>query len=126
MRRGDPKALDKKSARKIFFTGGTSACRTHARTHYDIYKARCKEAGVEEHHWAVPRKLEKERRRKAEEEGQKAAGKDPNAGKLIKMGFVAAPGGLGPKEFSKQSTLEHTAKFIVCTDQVSRQLSSKK
>ncbi|KAE9387348.1 hypothetical protein BT96DRAFT_752402, partial [Gymnopus androsaceus JB14] len=60
------KVVDKIGLRKCFLTGGTSSCRVHIRKHYALYMVRCKEEGVAEHHWAVPRKLKKARDAEAE------------------------------------------------------------
>ncbi|KIM51949.1 hypothetical protein SCLCIDRAFT_86780, partial [Scleroderma citrinum Foug A] len=43
--------------RKAFHTGSNSSCRQHIRSHYELYKARCAERGVSEHHHALPRTL---------------------------------------------------------------------
>ncbi|KAJ3965334.1 hypothetical protein EV361DRAFT_783621, partial [Lentinula raphanica] len=53
------KFVDTHGLKKCFVTGGTSSCCVHIRKadHYPIYKKRCKEARVAEHHWALPRKL---------------------------------------------------------------------
>ena len=76
--------------------------------------ARCKEEGVAEHHWAVPRKLKKERDAEAE---KKARG---DIGTIVAAkGFTVVPVYGGLVKFSKEQVLEHAAKFIVCTDQVS-------
>lgn len=82
--------------------------------HYPLYAARCKAEDITEHHWAIPRKLKKERDAEAE---KKARGE---AGTLVAAkGFTVIPVYGGPAKFSKEQVLEHIAKFIVCTDQVS-------
>ncbi|KAI0274355.1 hypothetical protein BGY98DRAFT_920806, partial [Russula aff. rugulosa BPL654] len=46
--------IAKHGKKKAFLTGGNSPCRHHACQHYSLYKQRCKEADVPEHHWAIP------------------------------------------------------------------------
>lgn len=111
--RDDNKVVQRKGMRKCFIKGGTSSCRVHIRTHYVEYSKRCKEAGVPEHPWAVPPKILREREAEAQKDGT------GDTGTLKSKGFVVVPT-KGPEQFSKQSVLEHTSKFIVCTDQVSR------
>lgn len=100
----------KKGLRKCFISGGTSSCRTHIRTHYSEYTERCKKAGISEHHWALPRKLVKEREQLQKRE----------EGTIEAMGFKPKPGHTTLEPFSKESVLKYVAKFVVCTDQVSR------
>ena len=102
----------KNGLRDIFFTGGNSACRGHARQHYALYAKKCAEANIPESEHAVPRKILRDRQATA----AAAEEKDLKAGKLT---FAVAPKTQGPKEFSKGNILEHTAKYIICTDQVS-------
>lgn len=108
--------MARKGQRALFFTGGTSACRTHIRQHYPLYSKLCQEKGIAEHHFAVPRDLAR-MRKKAEDEKN---GRSTNgSGQLTAMGFEPQAPTMGPVEFSKESILEHTAKYVVCTDQVS-------
>lgn len=86
------------------------------RQHYQQYSKLCQEKGIPEHHWAVPRDLAR-MCKKAEDEKN---GKDANGvGALTAMGFEPRQPTIGPVAFSKESILEHTPKYIVCTDQVS-------
>lgn len=79
-----------------------------------IYTARCKVEGVTEHHWAIPCKLKKERDAEAE---KKVRG---DSGTIVAAkGFTVIPAYGGLEKFSKEQVLEHTTKFIICTDQVS-------
>lgn len=112
--RADKKVVDRKGLRKAFFSGGNSACRTHARQHYKLYAEKCKAKGIPEHPRTVPPKI-----LCAREEEAKKAGKDLNTGKLKGHGFNKVPAAPEPSEFSKEAALEHTAKFIIATDQVS-------
>lgn len=102
-----------KGRERAFYTGGTSTCRGHiASYHYEEYQARCKAKGCEEQHRAVPTEVKEARQAQADA----AAGRDPNAGTLLGMGFTDR---VGPTEFTRESILEHAAKFIVCHNQVS-------
>ncbi|KAF9059078.1 hypothetical protein BDP27DRAFT_1164301, partial [Rhodocollybia butyracea] len=51
--------------RNAFFTGGNSACRTHAHQHYSLYAERCAERGIAEHPRAVPSRIAKAREAEA-------------------------------------------------------------
>lgn len=120
LQREDSTIVKSKGLRKCFQLGGTSACRVHARTHYTKYAKRCKGAGVPEHHWAVPRKIQKQRVNEAENN------LNGDTGQLLSKGFKPLPQFRGPEKFSKESVLENVAKFIVCTDQVSKDVSSSR
>lgn len=115
MKRANPETLRAHGEEGAFFSTATSTARVHIRSHYDEYKKRCKEAGIEEQDHAKPpallaQELAAKAVREAEEKG------DEKKGTLKAMGFTKR---LGPKEFSKESVLEHTAKFVACTSQVS-------
>ncbi|KAM6490273.1 hypothetical protein JOM56_014250, partial [Amanita muscaria] len=60
--------VKKKGIRSCFHLGSGSSCRSHLRQHYSVYKERCDAAGIEVHHWAIPRitwrKMEAEREAK--------------------------------------------------------------
>ena len=47
----------KQGKRAAFMTGGNSLCRYHIRSHWDIYKAKCKETNTPLHHHAIPREI---------------------------------------------------------------------
>lgn len=117
MTRENEDTVAKKGLRKLFFTGGTSACRSHIRQHYPVYVERCKKAGVAEHHWAVPRDIMKAREKEAK------ATEALEKGSLTAMGFKEIPPTTGPRTFSKESVLEQASKFIICTDKVSDNVS---
>lgn len=112
--RADTNTIAKKGLRNTFFSGGNSACRTHARQHYDLYAKKCAEKGIPENPRAVPPKIAQ-----AREEEAKKDGREHKAGKLNGHGFEVVPATARPKEFSKDHILEHTTKYIICTDQVS-------
>lgn len=59
-------------------------------------------------------------RKKAEEEKNNKNVSTRSGGQLTLMGFEPRTPAVGPVEFSKESVLEHTAKYIVCADQVSK------
>lgn len=67
------------------------------------------------HPWAKPPGvlLQEQAAKAAKEATEKG---EEEKGTLTTMGFTKR---VGPKEFSKESALEHTAKFIACTSQVS-------
>ncbi|KIK91932.1 hypothetical protein PAXRUDRAFT_126493, partial [Paxillus rubicundulus Ve08.2h10] len=46
---------------KAFHVGSNSSCRQHIRGHYDLYATRCADAGLREHHHAVPREIKRAR-----------------------------------------------------------------
>ncbi|KAJ8579841.1 hypothetical protein M405DRAFT_717986, partial [Rhizopogon salebrosus TDB-379] len=46
--------------RKAFHLGSNSSCRQHIRSHYEFYKARCRELGIRENHYAMPREMLRE------------------------------------------------------------------
>lgn len=90
-----------------FHLGGGSSCCMHIRQHYDIYVVRCKAAGLEVHHWAMPRKLWKELMAAKEKEKFQ-----PTLDGIFQK--VSSP-----KEFSKDFLLDSVTRFIACNDQVS-------
>ncbi|KAF9016921.1 hypothetical protein BDP27DRAFT_1156395, partial [Rhodocollybia butyracea] len=53
--------IAKKGLRSTFFSGGNSACQSHARQHYDIYAKKCAEKGIPENPRAIPPKIAKAR-----------------------------------------------------------------
>ncbi|KIM62813.1 hypothetical protein SCLCIDRAFT_83566, partial [Scleroderma citrinum Foug A] len=53
----DEELLARYGRRKAFYTGSNSSCRQHIRSHYELYKVRCAEKGLSEHHHALPRTL---------------------------------------------------------------------
>lgn len=110
--RVDDKFIARKGLRGAFFTGGNSACRGHVHKHYDLYAKKCLEKGIPEHHRAVPPKIARARALEAN-----AAARHSNP--FQKHGFETIPVTGGPAEFSKVHILEHTAKYIICNDQVS-------
>jgi hypothetical protein len=39
---------------KAFLKGGNLSCCQHIRQHWETYRARCEEAKIPTHHWAIP------------------------------------------------------------------------
>lgn len=97
--------------RNAFFTGGNSTCRSHIRQHYQLYKDRCKEAGIPENHRAIPRPLWK----KMQEEKELSKGKGKAQLKIDDMVDIERI----PisKQFTREGALEAIAKFVACDDQ---------
>ena len=99
----------KHTLRKAFHVSSNLSCRQHIRSHYELYKARCAEQNIPEHHHTVPRELERARKKHASKEaGQK---------NLTDMFGVASR--TKSKEFSREEVLRCVAKFMVCDNQVS-------
>jgi DNA-binding LacI/PurR family transcriptional regulator len=98
---------------KAFLTGGNSSCRHHARQHYDVYKQRCKEANIPEHHWAIPRQIWKEM--EALKNGKRSAKQTDLNGVVLKV--------TGPREFTRAALRHAVTQFIACDDQVSKNQS---
>ena len=111
------KEVTKGGERNAFFTGGNSSCRSHIRQHYQLYKDRCKEAGIAENHHAIPRPLWK-----LMEEERRAKGKGKVQVKIDGMVEIEHKQGL--KQFTRDGALEVIAKFVVCDDQV-KELSAE-
>lgn len=102
------KAVTKSAERGAFFTGGNSSCRAHIRQHYELYRDRCKEAGIQENHFAIPRPLWRQM------EEKRLAGK--GQAKIDEMLEIQQK--LKPKQFTCDGAVEAIAQFIVCDDQV--------
>ena len=99
----------KHTLQKAFHVGSNSSCRQHIRSHYELYKARCAEWNIPEHHHAVPHELERARKKHASKEaGQK---------NLTDMFGVTSR--TKSKEFSREEVLRCVAEFVVCDNQVS-------
>ena len=103
--RDDPAFVAKHGRRKCFHLGGNSSCRTHIRSHYDVYKDRCEAENITVNHRAIPREIWK-----AMEAAKKA--------KKGKQGTLQFTKVQGPQEFTREGVLQSVAKFIVCDDQV--------
>lgn len=110
--RDDEAFVEKHGKRKAFHLGSNSSCRQHIRGHYDVYKERCAEQEVEEHHHSVPREILKERVKK---EKQASEGQQTLDGVFRRTKY---------QEFSREEVLKAVAEFVVCDDQVSIQVGT--
>ena len=108
-KRDDKKYIQKHTKWRVFHTGSNSSCRQHIRGHYTLYKERCRELGLTEHHHAVPREIAKAEEKKLLKGGQQR----------LDDVFQRAV----PKEFSRQGILKAVAEFVVCDDQVTTGLA---
>ncbi|KAG1728189.1 uncharacterized protein EDB91DRAFT_1023096, partial [Suillus paluster] len=55
------KFVAKNGKHKMFHVGSNSSCWQHIRSHYELYKSRCEELGLQEHHHAIPCDIVKRR-----------------------------------------------------------------
>jgi DNA-binding LacI/PurR family transcriptional regulator len=108
--RADEELMAKHGKEKAFLTGGNSSCRYHARQHYNLYKQRCKEANISEHHWAIPRQIWKEM--EALKNGKRSTKQTDLDGVVQKV--------TSPREFTRGALRHAVTQFIACDDQVSR------
>ncbi len=92
--------------RNAFFLGGNSSCRLHIRSHYNEYEQKCKEAGVERNHHAIPRPIWK----KMKEEKKNAKGKQGTLDDMLQP--------RKSKEFHRENVLDAVAKLVACGDEV--------
>jgi len=106
--RANKSVVEKSGLRAAFVTGSNSTCRYHIRQHYETYSKKCKEAGLLEHHWAIPREIWNEMQLKKMD---KSTSRQQRIDGLF--GEVVAP-----KEFSWEGILDAVAKFVACEDQV--------
>ncbi|KAG6843026.1 hypothetical protein H0H87_008468, partial [Tephrocybe sp. NHM501043] len=60
MPRVDKNFIQTQGKCKAFHTGSNSLCRQHIWQYYEIYKARCTEKDMVEHHWSIPRDIWRE------------------------------------------------------------------
>jgi hypothetical protein len=104
MDREDQVFIEKSSKRKAFHMGSNSSCRQHLRQHYEIYQKRCKEAKVEEHHWAIPRHIWREAQEKKGKQGKLD-------GIVVKLQELQV--------FTHEGLRHAVSQFIACDDQVS-------
>ena len=106
--RDDVLFIKRYGMRKAFHTGGNSSCRQHIRQHYEIYKQRCKEKKIPEHHWAIPwliwNIMQDEKR------GIKAERQSTLDGLLKKT--------TEPLVFSRKNVLHSVTQFVAVDDQV--------
>lgn len=107
--RSNEEFIKKNGRAKAFFTGGNSSCRYHIRQHYDLYKERCKNADILEHHWAIPRPIWK--KMQALKNGKKVDKQANLDGIVLKA--------RGPREFTRDGLRDIVTQFITCDDQVS-------
>jgi hypothetical protein len=107
--RVDKEIVKKGGIRKAFYVGGNSTCRSHIRQHYELYQRLCKEKGIPENHYAIPRAIWKEMERKKNNPKEKTQGKLDGLIERVQ----------GPREFTRESALQAVTKFIACDDQVS-------
>jgi hypothetical protein len=84
--------------------GSNSSCRQHLCQHYEIYQKQCKEAKVEEHHWAIPRHIWREAQEKKGKQGKLD-------GIVVKL--------QEPQVFTHEGLRHAVSQFIACDDQVS-------
>lgn len=95
--------------RKAFIAGHNSTDRYHVRLHFDIYKTKCKEAGLPVHHHAIPRDIWKKLQ-------EKAQGKTKGTGQqTLDASFKRVD---VPKGFTQDGILHAVAKFVAVDDQV--------
>ena len=104
--RDDEKFTKKYGKRKALHLGSNLLCCQHIRGHYALYKERCAEQQLKEHHHAVPRDIARAR---LETKKQEKAGQLTLDG-VYKKGAV--------KVFSREEVLKAVAEFVVCDDQV--------
>jgi DNA-binding LacI/PurR family transcriptional regulator len=102
--------IAKHGKEKAFLTGSNTSCRHHIRSHYSLYKQRCKEANIPVHHWAIPRPIWKEM--EAIKSGKRLA-KQTNLNGIIKKVT-------GPSEFTRVALRHAVTQFVACDDQVSK------
>jgi hypothetical protein len=105
--RDDKDFVAKHGKRKAFHVGSNSSCRQHIRSHYEVYKSKCKELGLKENHHAIPRDIAKL------QANRKKQGKDiqQDLGQMFQKSQN--------KEYSREDVLRTVAEFVVCDDQVS-------
>ena len=110
--RQDPEFLAKYGRRKVFHVGSNSSCHQHIRSHYAQYCEHCAERKIPENHYTVPRQVEKARQgvKNALERGQMSL--DTILQKTSKV-----------QGFSKEGVLKAVVEFVVCDDQVRRQIT---
>ena len=104
--RDDEKFTKKYGKRKAFHLGSNSSCRQHIRGHYALYKERCAEQQLKEHHHAVPRDIARARLETKKQE---------KAGQLTLDGVYKKE---AVKVFLREEVLKAVAEFVVCDDQV--------
>ena len=93
--------------RKAFYTGSNSSCCQHIQSHYKLYKVRCAEKGLLEHHHALPCTL-----LKAKQEAKKKGAQQGSIDEMLQHGT-------SKWQFSRDDVLRAVAEFIVCNNQVS-------
>jgi hypothetical protein len=103
------KKVKKGGERGAFFTGGNSSCRAHIRQHYQLYKDRCKEAGIPESHHAIPRAIWRKMEEEKREKGKTQAKID---------GMLKIQPKPSSEPFTRDGVLQAVAQFVACDDQV--------
>jgi len=98
--------VQKEGKRKAFHTGSNSSCRVHIRQHYNLYQAKCKEANIPEHHWAVLRPIWNEREA-SQKHGKVQVILDSAVTKLVE-----------PLVFTQENLLHVVTQFITVDNQV--------
>jgi len=93
---------------KAFHTGSNLSCWVHICQHYELYKARCEEEGLPEHHWAIPCSIWN-----ARQEPQ-IHGKGAKQGTLDLMVMKV----VGPQVFMHKNLIHAATQFITVDDQV--------
>ncbi len=113
MSRSESKRVQKaKGSRAGWYKGGNSTLREHiASAHYDVYRVRCKEQGIEENWRCVPKKVRQARAvAAAAAEGKKGGQKSLDA---------MLPKVQGPQVFTPEAILKSVTRLIVCGQHVS-------
>lgn len=90
---------------KCFLTGGNSTLRQHCRKHYELYKKRCKEAGIPVNYHVIPPKIAQ-----VQEKGNREKSQTKLDDMLVNRS----------EAFTREGTLHSVAQFVACDDQVSR------
>jgi hypothetical protein len=104
--REDQDLIEKSGKCKAFHTGSNFLCHQHLHQHYEIYQKRCKEAKIEEHHWAIPRQMWQEVQEKKGKQGKLD-------GIVVNLKLQV------PQVFTCEGLCHAVSQFIACNDQVS-------
>lgn len=111
--RVDAKFIKLNGTRKAFHKGGNSSCRQHIRQHYALYKERCEKANIPVNHWAIPREIWN---LMEEEKDAALRGRMMNKQRQQTLDFKTMT---GPREFTREGTLQAVTKLIATNNQVS-------
>lgn len=85
--------------------------------HYDVYVKACQDADppIEPHHWAMPRKLWKDKEARDAEEAKTAK----TTQKTMKQAQLSFQPTNKPREFTRAAILHAVTVHIVCNNEVS-------